>query len=370
MISAMYRFSKDRNLYPTQLFLKNPPKKLGDQLEAGGSFGEVYKIPFQGKDTYYKVAKIRKGLDSDRFAKAFAKEAVLWAQLSHQNILPFYGLARINLQLVLVMPWAANGNLENYLSQNRDADRLLLCADTAAGMEYLHQNEIIHGNLRGSNVLIDSCGRAALGDFGISSVSHTEILKWTTESAMASKGGTVRWQAPELFMDQEDQSRDVCNTKESDVFAWAGVCYEVNAHQPNYFSVLNLQQIFTGHIPYHGIMNQTTVMLRILQGKKPTCPEESDAAWHQHGLTQQMWGLMEECWAFQASKRPSASEVVAKLKQNTGPDTREPGEWADGVTMRSRRGEEAGDVRDVKFWDDLESLLTRIVRGLEEGNTT
>ncbi|KAG6880737.1 hypothetical protein C0993_004821, partial [Termitomyces sp. T159_Od127] len=82
------------------------------------------------------------------------------------------------------------------------------------------------------NVLIDSAGRAALGGFGQSGMAESQKLERSTQSSMASKGGTIRWQAPELFLGQEDLSKEVCNTKESDIFAWAGVCYEVNARQP------------------------------------------------------------------------------------------------------------------------------------------
>ncbi|KAG6863455.1 hypothetical protein C0993_011404, partial [Termitomyces sp. T159_Od127] len=302
--------------------------------------------------------------------KAFAREAITWAQLWHQNILPLCRIARIGRQLAFVSPWAVNGNLKDYLSENPGTNRLLLCLDTAAGMEYLHQNNIVHGNLKGSNVLIDSAGRAALGGFGISGLANPQIFERNTQSTMASKGGTVRWQAPELRMVNEDLSDGVCNTKEGDVYAWACVCYEVNACQPLLLPTLNLQQIFTGHDPFHEFPNQMSVMLSVLRDRKPTRPEASDAAWHKHGLTQQMWRLMEECWASQASKRPSASAVVTRLKKIVGPDTREPGEWTDGATMRSRRGEEAGDVRDVKFWEDLISLLTRLVPGLKERYTT
>ncbi|KAG6882007.1 hypothetical protein C0993_012222, partial [Termitomyces sp. T159_Od127] len=198
------------------------------------------------------------------------------------------------------------------------------------------------------NVVIDSFGRAALCDFGLSSTTDAQILKWSMQSILATKGGMVRWQAPELLVEQDDSSGK--NTKESDVYAWAS--------------------IFTGRAPYYKISKPVSMALSILRGKTPTRPENSDAAWREHGLREWMWGLMEECWAFKASERPSASAVVARLKENTGPDTREPGEWTDGVTMRSRRGVEAGDVRDVKFWEDLDSLLTRIVPGLKEGNTT
>lgn len=128
--------------------------------------------------------------------------------------------------------------------------------DIALGVEYLHVHDVIHGDLKGVslnarvsymtlflifptqlNVLIDDSGRARIADFGISSVSDPKIPHWTSQSAAASKGGTARWQAPELNDPEEDDDDNdddervgdnyLHNTKESDVYAWSCVCYEV-----------------------------------------------------------------------------------------------------------------------------------------------
>ncbi|KAG6867197.1 hypothetical protein C0993_005852 [Termitomyces sp. T159_Od127] len=334
----MRRLSTRTNLYPTQLFLKQPPNTLGDDPVTAGGFMDVYKVIFQGKDMCFKAIRHYTQSHVEHMAKVYAKEAIAWAQLLHPNILPFFGLARIESQLAFVSPWALNGNLVNYLVHNPHVNRLLLCLDTAAGMEYLHENDIVHGNLKGYNVVIDSFGRAALCDFGLSSTTDAQILKWSMQSIVASKGGMVRWQAPELLVEQDDSSGK--NTKESDVYAWAS--------------------IFTGRAPYYKISKPMSMALSILQGKTPTRPENSDAAWREHGLREWMWGLMEECWALQAIERPSASAVVARLK-NAGPDTRGPGEWMDGVAMTFRTEEGVGNVEDMTFWEELDSVLARVV---------
>ncbi|KAG6883415.1 hypothetical protein C0993_006293 [Termitomyces sp. T159_Od127] len=344
LTTAMRRLSRHTNLYPTQLFLKGPPKTLGDEPFTACGFTDIYKVVFQGRDMCFKAIRHYTRPHVEHMAKVYAKEAIAWAQLSHPNILPFFGLARIGSQLAFVSPWAVNGNIVDYLVNNPHVNRLLLCADTAAGMEYLHENDIVHGDLKGYNVVIDSFGRAALCDFGLSSTTDPQILQWSMQSIMPSKGGAVRWQAPELSVEQDDPSEQN-NTKESDVFAWATVCYE----------------IFIGRVPYHKITNSTMVLLDIMQGIKPPCPEDSNAAWHKHGLSQQMWGLMEECWEFEASKRPSASDVVARLKENTGFDKRKHGEWTEGLAMRFRQGEGVGDVGDVAFWEELDLLLARVI---------
>lgn len=76
-----------------------------------------------------------------------------------------------------------------------------------------------------ANVLVDGSGRACLADFGLSAVTDPLILNWTSHSSATSKGGTARWQAPELNDPEADQIFP--NTKASDVYAWSCVTYEV-----------------------------------------------------------------------------------------------------------------------------------------------
>lgn len=64
-----------------------------------------------------------------------------------------------------------------------------------------------------------------MADFGLSSVTDSQILNLASHSSAASKGGSVRWQAPELFDVEEDIL--VHNSKASDVYALSCVFYEV-----------------------------------------------------------------------------------------------------------------------------------------------
>lgn len=54
---------------------------------------------------------------------------MLWAHLSHPNILPFYGIYRMGDmygRLALISPWMGQGNLREYLENEPDVDRILL----------------------------------------------------------------------------------------------------------------------------------------------------------------------------------------------------------------------------------------------------
>ncbi|KAG6810292.1 hypothetical protein H0H93_015054, partial [Arthromyces matolae] len=241
--------------------------------------------------------------------------------------------------------WAQHGEVNEYLKHNPDANCILLCLDTASGVEYLHQNDIVHGDLKGVNVLVDSSGRACLGDFGLSSVMDPEIIRWTSQSTIASKGGTTRWQAPEL-LEPEDVAEKVYNTKASDVYAWAGICYE----------------IFTGQLPFFEFWNTSTVRKMIIQGDTPTRPSEDAPAWLKRGLNEHIWTLMMDCWRTQALERPDITMILSRLNENKLEDTRPTGDWEGRASMHFRNAQHEDPSKDMLvFWEELDDLLSRVV---------
>lgn len=85
---------------------------------------------------------------------------------------------------------------------------------------------MIHGDLKGANILVNDSGRACLADFGISCVSDAHGMETASLSSASRQGGTVRYQAPELFDPEFESPR----SKASDVYAFALVCYEVTSY--------------------------------------------------------------------------------------------------------------------------------------------
>ncbi|KAG5348521.1 hypothetical protein C0989_010181, partial [Termitomyces sp. Mn162] len=71
----------------------------------------------------------------------------------------------------------------------------------AAGMSHLHDNGIVHGDIKGPNILVTDTDppRAVLADFGFATVVDTEGLKSPLLSSSATEGGTMRFEAPELL---------------------------------------------------------------------------------------------------------------------------------------------------------------------------
>ncbi|KAG6907571.1 hypothetical protein DXG01_008408 [Tephrocybe rancida] len=343
LIVAMRRLSAKTQLYPQRYLIDGPVELVHEYPVDAGKFADIYKANFQGNLTCLKVIRVHAAALAQHMAKVYAREAILWGQLSHPNLLPFYGLHTFRSQIAFVAPWAEKGNLSHYLIQEPNANRVLLCADTAAGVEYLHANGVVHGDLKALNILVDGFGRACLSDFGLSGVADPEIIKWTTQSSAASKGGTSRWQAPELHDPDID---NIHNSKESDVFAWASTSYEV----------------FTGNPPFFEINSETRVTLMILRGDVPTRPPLDDKTWTARGLTEKIWEVLKECWRTQPSERPGISAVKSRIdNEKPAEDPRPPGQWGSGLAMRFRNAQEAS-IRDKRpSLEDLDVILSRVM---------
>ena len=91
------------------------------------------------------------------------------------------------------------------------------------GLAYLHSEGIVHGDLHGGNLLVDSNGSIRLTDFGMALVSEGTAYNYGSHHG----GGATRWTAPELFDPDVfglDSSRP---TFQSDIYSLACVGVEV-----------------------------------------------------------------------------------------------------------------------------------------------
>ncbi|KAK1224861.1 hypothetical protein PQX77_012211 [Marasmius sp. AFHP31] len=316
VLTPMLRLSKNSSLHPTCLSIKNV-KKLGKHPVAAGGFGDVWKgtIGDSSKPVCLKVMKVYLNSDLEKLSIAYIREAILWRQMAHPNLLPFLGIHQLEdaQELCLISPWMEKGNLVEFLkaTERGDIDHYTLVYDVASGLAYLHSKKIVHGDLKGVNILITDSLRACIADFGLSRIEK-HGLGLTTSGARPT--GTMRWQAPELLHGERP-------SLESDVYSFACVCYE----------------IFTGLRPFPELPNITGVILAVAQGKYPTRPQEASE------LSDAMWILMTECWNTTPSSRPTASQIVERVGDMAPRASDSPASnwnWSDSLFARVRENVE------------------------------
>ncbi|KIJ18501.1 hypothetical protein PAXINDRAFT_97288 [Paxillus involutus ATCC 200175] len=265
---------------------------------AGGGFGDIYKCSLDTGTESIDVAvkslrqfTILDGEGSCRQSKMLCRELSIWARLRHENVLPFYGIAfEFGPLPAIVGPWAQNGTLGGYLARNPDLptrDRVQFLCEIASGLHYLHSQMVIHGDLTGTNVLIDASGKACLADFGLATIHH-EFLG--TSFFTSSSCGNVRWAAPELFQVPEGEgSRSVICSEETDVYSYGSI----------------ILQVLSGHVPFSD-SNVWQVNAKVALGHRPP----RGIGWDSQPIPDVYWRFIERCWDRVPRKRPSSFDVL------------------------------------------------------------
>jgi len=214
----------------------------------------------------------------------------IWLQLRHPNVLPFLGVIRedprIPTPLCMVSPWMENGELLPYLRRNPDADKLGIVLGIAKGLEYLHGQDpfILHGDIRASNVLVNSEGEPVLCDYGVIDLMKVHVGSTTVSMNWA------RWRAPE----GNTSGPRSATTPSSDMFSFGMLCYELLSDEPPFYP-----------------QDPVIAMVRMMSGARPLILPE----WKLDYVRAMLCEVMESCWQQDPVRRPSASLVVQKLKQ-------------------------------------------------------
>ncbi|EKM78777.1 hypothetical protein AGABI1DRAFT_12585, partial [Agaricus bisporus var. burnettii JB137-S8] len=249
------------------------------QAREGGGFADIFEGEYRKRKVCVKAVRMFQKEDNSRMLQTMAKEAVLWAHLTHENILPFYGvyIQQPSGRICLISPWMDKGDLSKYLSNFPSAPRLPLVLDIIAGLRYLHASDIVHGDLKLKNVLMSDNGHALIADFGISHL----VLSTNLSSAQFSNGST-RWMAPELHT--------VGNrpTLYSDMWSFGCLCHEV----------------FTCKVPFCDLMNDYQIYSALMKGaRRPGDVNQFD------GVSITGREMMNKCWNYEPDARPSCEEI-------------------------------------------------------------
>ncbi|KAF7343893.1 Glycoside hydrolase family 76 protein [Mycena venus] len=199
---------------------------------AGGGNSNLYR----GKLTCTDGRKIRVAIklirlpdggsgQMENILRRLKREVDVWSRLNHKNVLPFIGICEdIAPWPVLISPYYKFGHVGTYLKKRPSTNRRDLVTGVACGLQYLHAHDIVHGDLKVPNVLVDKRGAPCICDFGISKIVNHQ--GFTTASV-----GTVPYMAPELFSVLDglvQEASSPTTTKSSDVYSFALLVLEAN----------------------------------------------------------------------------------------------------------------------------------------------
>ncbi|XP_021747827.1 serine/threonine-protein kinase STY8-like isoform X1 [Chenopodium quinoa] len=251
--------------------------KVGYKV-GSGSHGDLYKGTYCDQEVAIKVLK--SGHINTDVVKDFFQEVKIMRKLQHKNVVQFIGACTKPPNLFLVTEFMPKGNLYDFMHKRKGVFKLqsLLRAaiDVSMGMEYLHQNNIVHRDLKTANLLMGEDGVVKIADFGVAKVQ-------TQSGVMTAETGTYRWMAPEVIGHKPYDHK-------ADVFSFGIVIWE----------------LLTGELPYSSLTPLQAAIGVVQKGLRPAIPK------HVHS---NLADLLERCWHLDPTLRPNFSEVSGVLQQ-------------------------------------------------------
>ncbi|XP_034022854.1 serine/threonine-protein kinase Nek4 isoform X2 [Thalassophryne amazonica] len=217
-----------------------------------GSYGEVNLVKHKTERKQYVIKKLNLITSTRRERRAAEQEACLLSQLRHPNIVTYReSWEGDDCKLYIVMGFCEGGDLYNRLKQQKGEllpERQVVewFVQIAMALQYLHERNILHRDLKTQNVFLTKNNIIKVGDLGIARVLENQ-------NDMASTLiGTPYYMSPELF------SNKPYNQK-SDVWALGCCVYEIST----------LKHAFNAK-------DMNSLVYRIVEGKLPQMPNKYD----------------------------------------------------------------------------------------------
>ncbi|OHT02315.1 TKL family protein kinase [Tritrichomonas foetus] len=250
-----------------------------DKVIGTGGFGEVHIGIFIPTGLKVAIKKLYASDETPRTKELYQREVEVLAYAKNRFLLQFIGFTN-SPPYCIVTKYIANGSLYSMLHTKKTldaAEKTLIAYGISAGMQFLHDREIIHRDLKTQNVLLDDNNVPVICDFGSSRIE--------VEGAMTSSFGTPNYMAPEFIQGEE-------YTLSADVYSFGLILWEM----------------LTGEVPFAGLESAQVIYNVVIQQQRPIIPENTPIY---------LQKLIESCWAHNPHERPTFSQIIPLFEDGT-----------------------------------------------------
>lgn len=248
-------------------------KKLGhyrvERLLGRGRLNAVYLVQHPAYNssvalTTFILPEYFSAEARNHFLQRFTQEAAVLTTLDHPHIMPVYDYGEQFGYPYLVTPYMMHGSLAEVLKRQGHCSyiyTLELLEQVATGLEYAHNNDIIHGMLKPSNIVFNSEKKALVAGFGLMSIlqAHSNEPSEQPHAHLLSVAGTFlpapEYIAPEVVQGQAMDAR-------SDIYSLGIILFEM----------LSGSTPFTGSSPLDIAMQHVQQPLPSLRAYVPEIP--------------------------------------------------------------------------------------------------
>ncbi|KAI0075090.1 kinase-like protein [Panus rudis PR-1116 ss-1] len=261
--------------------------QLGDSL-GKGAFGQVYRALNWATGETVAVKEIQLSNIPKSEIGQIMSEIDLLKNLNHPNIVKYKGFEKTREYLYIILEFCENGSLHAICKRFGKFPEPLVAvyiSQVLEGLAYLHDQGVIHRDIKGANILTNKDGCVKLADFGVASSTAAGAVR---DDAVV---GSPYWMAPEVI----EQSGA---TTASDI--WSVGCTVI--------------ELLEGKPPYH-FLDPMPALFRIVQDDCPPIPE---------GASPIVKDFLYHCFQKDANLRVSAKKLlkhpwmVSARKQMTG----------------------------------------------------
>ncbi|QYS97640.1 Protein kinase [Trichoderma simmonsii] len=274
--------------------------RLGECL-GKGAFGSVYKAFNWGTGEAVAIKQIKLTDLPKSEQRMIESEIDLLKNLFHENIVKYIGFVRSTECLNIILEYCENGSLHSICREYGKFPENLVGVYTTQvlqGLQYLHDQGVIHRDIKGANILTTKDGTVKLADFGVS----TSTLAGGQDKE-AQVVGTPYWMAPEIIQLSGASSA-------SDI--WSVGC-----------TVIELLQ---GKPPYHNLAAMPA-LFAIVNDDHPPLPE---------GISAAARDFLMQCFQKDPNLRVSARKLlrhawIVGCRRTDAPVSRTPANFDDAV---------------------------------------
>ncbi|KAJ3981765.1 hypothetical protein F5890DRAFT_1417072 [Lentinula detonsa] len=225
-------------------------QQLGDSL-GKGAFGQVYRALNWATGETVAIKQISLNNIPASQLSSIMSEISLLKNLRHPNIVKYKGFVKTRMHLYIILEFCENGSLSQIGKRFGKFPEGLVgvyVSQVLEGLCYLHEQGVIHRDIKGANILTNKDGTVKLADFGVASSTTVP-----SGSSSADVVGSPYWMAPEVI----EQSGA---TTASDI--WSLGCVVI--------------ELLEGSPPY-SFLDPMPALWRIVQDDCPPIPEGASA---------------------------------------------------------------------------------------------
>ncbi|KAG0037201.1 ATP binding [Podila clonocystis] len=185
--------------------------------------------------------------------EALEREIDLLKQLHHERIVQYIGSDIEKGHINIFLEYVPGGSIATLLANYGPFSEILVRSfvkQILEGLDYLHECDIIHRDIKGANILVDNKGCIKISDFGISKKVEDHLKSINVKSSRPSLQGSTFWMAPEVV-------KQIETTDKADI--WSLGCLVV--------------EMFTGTHPFPQF-SQMQALFQIGSNCTPDIPED------------------------------------------------------------------------------------------------